>query len=100
MAVVKINALDVPEGNGPELERKFAARKETMVGTPGLLGFELLRPVSGETRYFVYTRWESDEAFAAWRQERAHAGGPQQTASTGASLMEFEVALSMENSTE
>ncbi len=56
MAVVKINAIEVPEGAGPELEQRFAARLGAVEGEPGFLGFELLRPTKGETRYFVYTR--------------------------------------------
>ncbi|HEV8570240.1 MAG TPA: antibiotic biosynthesis monooxygenase, partial [Actinoplanes sp.] len=65
MAVVKINAIEVPEGAGEDLERRFAARLGAVENTPGFLGFELLRPVAGETRYFVYTRWETEEAFQA-----------------------------------
>lgn len=100
MAVVKINALEVPAGAGEEIEKRFAARAEAMNSVPGFLGFELLRPVDGETRYFVYTRWESDEAFQAWSggpaAGAAHAGAARQPVSTGASLLQFEVALSME----
>ena len=94
MAVVKINALDVPEGAGEEIEKRFAARAETMNSVPGFLGFELLRPAGGETRYFVYTRWESDEAFQAWRSEPkdGHAG-PRNPVSTGANLLEFDVVF-------
>jgi heme-degrading monooxygenase HmoA len=66
MAVVKINAIEVPEGSGEELERRFAARLGAVDKAPGFLGFELLRPVAGENRYFVYTRWDSEEAFQAW----------------------------------
>ena len=62
MAVVKINAIEVPPGGGAELEKRFAARAGAVENSPGFLGFELLRPVAGETRYFVYTRWESEEA--------------------------------------
>ncbi|MFI9385822.1 antibiotic biosynthesis monooxygenase family protein [Kutzneria sp. NPDC052558] len=76
MAVVKINALDVPEGAGEEIEKRFAARAETMNSVPGFLGFELLRPVGGESRYFVYTRWESDEAFQAWSAGPGGGGAP------------------------
>jgi heme-degrading monooxygenase HmoA len=74
-------------------------------GQPGFISFELLRPVKGETRYFVLTHWEDEESFQAWRTGpaiEAHAGergrpvgeghghgqGP---VSTGASLLEFEV---------
>lgn len=99
MAVVKINAIEVPEGAGPELEKRFANRKHAVDGQPGFLGFQLLRPVSGDTRYFVVTTWESDEAFEAWRKGpavEAHSGqhGPDAGArpvASGASLLEFEV---------
>ena len=100
MAVVKINALDVPEGAGEEIEKRFAARAEAMNSVPGCLGFELLRPTDGESRYFVYTRWESDEAFQAWSTGpaagAAHAGAARKPVSTGANLLEFEVALSVD----
>ena len=89
MAVVKINAIEVPEGGGPELERRFGARMGAVEGTPGFLGFELLRPVSGETRYFVYTKWESEEAFQGWANggaQAAHAGERARPVATGASL--------------
>ncbi|MBI9114500.1 antibiotic biosynthesis monooxygenase family protein [Sanguibacter suaedae] len=94
MTVVKINAIDVPEGAGPELEERFAARKGAVEGSPGFLGFQLLRPVRGETRYFVSTTWETEEAYLAWADQRspaAHAGRP--PVATGASLLEFEVVL-------
>ena len=29
----------------------------------GFEGFELLRPVEGDHRYYVYTRWRSEEDF-------------------------------------
>ncbi|MEZ0166883.1 antibiotic biosynthesis monooxygenase [Kineococcus sp. LSe6-4] len=96
MAVVKINAIEVPEGSGAELERRFAHRMGAVEGTPGFLGFELLRPVAGETRYFVYTKWETEEAFQAWSgggAREAHAGERQRPVATGASLLEFEVVL-------
>ena len=96
MAVVKINAIEVPEGGGPELERRFAHRMGAVEGTPGFLGFELLRPVAGETRYFVYTRWETEEAFQGWANggaKAAHAGERARPVATGASLLEFEVVL-------
>lgn len=94
MAVVKINAIEVPEGAGPELEKRFASRHGAVDRAPGFLGFELLRPVAGETRYFVYTRWESEEAFLAWSQgpaKEAHAGERGRPVASGASLLEFEV---------
>jgi heme oxygenase (mycobilin-producing) len=97
MAVVKINAIEVPDGAGPELERRFAARHGAVEGAPGFLGFELLRPVAGETRYFVYTKWESEEAFRAWADgpaREAHAGVRAKPVASGSSLLEFEVIQS------
>ncbi|RKN16068.1 antibiotic biosynthesis monooxygenase [Micromonospora musae] len=93
MAVVKINAIDVPPGAGAELEKRFAARAGAVENSPGFLGFELLRPVAGESRYFVYTKWESEEAYQAWAAGPARAahGGQQRPVSTGANLLEFEV---------
>lgn len=70
MSVVKINAISVPEGRGPELEERFARRARQVDGTEGFEGFELLRPVGGETRYFVYTRWRSEEDFERWLRSR------------------------------
>lgn len=96
MPVVKINAIEVPEGAGPELEKRFANRAHTVEKSPGFLGFQLLRPVKGDDRYFVVTHWESDEAFQAWvtgRGAEAHAGQQSNPVATGASLLEFEVVL-------
>ena len=113
--VVKINAIRVPEGMGEVIEQRFAARGNAMTEVEGFLGFELLRPTAGEDRYFVYTRWETEEAFQAWRESQrfaeSHAG---QTAkpegghgahgghgegggpvAMGADLLEFEVALAV-----
>ena len=96
MSVVKINAISVPPQAHEELERRFANRAHTVDGTPGFLGFQLLRPVKGEDRYFVVTHWEDDESFAAWRDgdaRQAHAGQRADPVATGADLLEFEVVL-------
>ena len=96
VAVVKINAIDVPEGAGAELEKRFAARAHSVDNSPGFLGFQLLRPVGGESRYFVVTQWESDEAFQAWAKGpavAAHSGERAKPVATGANLLEFEVVL-------
>ena len=74
---MKINAISVPEHAHEELEKRFSNRAHTVDGTPGFLGFQLLRPVKGEERYFVVTQWEDEESFAAWRDGpaiEAHAG--------------------------
>jgi heme oxygenase (mycobilin-producing) len=94
MAIVKINAIEVAEGAGPELERRFAARLAAVEDAPGFQGFELLRPVAGQNCYFVYTRWDSEEAFEAWASgpaRQAHANGHGQPVASGATMLEFEV---------
>jgi len=96
--VVKINAIEVAEGRGPELEERFAKRAKEVEGMPGFLGFELLRPSAGETRYFVYTRWETEDDFQNWVKSAAFTRGHAQaradskgTVARGSALMEFEV---------
>jgi heme-degrading monooxygenase HmoA len=107
MAVVKINAIEVAPDKGPMLEERFAKRASEVESMPGFLGFELLRPVEGETRYFVYTRWESEEAFRAWVESDAFTRGhaqaradsdapPTQTVAHGSSLLSFEVVQKVE----
>ena len=116
MSIVQINLLTVPEGMGPELEKRFANRKRAVDGTPGFEGFDLLRPTSGDNeRYMVLTRWESQEAFEGWLnsrdfqqghassgggeasadEKRAHADerreGQQRPAATDSELWGFEV---------
>lgn len=99
MAVVKINAIEVAPERGAELEERFARRASEVERMPGFLGFELLRPVSGETRYFVYTRWESEDAYRSWRDSSAFTRGHAQASrdrgeapvAQGSSLLEFEV---------
>ena len=102
MAVVKINAIEVPDGAGEELERRFAARAGAVEGSPGFLGFELLRPTGGDTRYFVYTRWEDEESYQAWASggpaAAAHSGERAKPVATGASLLEFDVVLHVDPS--
>ncbi|MFD4182537.1 mycobilin-forming heme oxygenase MhuD [Rhodococcus sp. NPDC058514] len=96
MAVVKINAIEVPEGAGPELEKRFANRAHAVENSPGFLGFQLLRPVKGDERYFVVTQWESEEAFKAWADgpaRAAHSGERAKPVASGSSLLEFEVVL-------
>ncbi|MDO4253388.1 MAG: antibiotic biosynthesis monooxygenase [Rothia sp. (in: high G+C Gram-positive bacteria)] len=96
MSYLVINAITVPEGAGPELEKRFAARKHAVDREPGFESFDLLRPVAGEDRYFVVTRWASREDFESWRDQRAaaqhrrEADQPKPVA-TAAELLEFEV---------
>ncbi|TLP71906.1 antibiotic biosynthesis monooxygenase family protein [Nesterenkonia sphaerica] len=80
-SVIKINAITVPEDSGDQLGERFAARRESMQGTPGFQGFELLQPTDGRTSWLVVTRWDSEEDFENWRNSESfgashgHSGG-------------------------
>lgn len=100
MSIVKINAISVPEGAGAVLEERFAQRKHAVDAQPGFEGFQLLRPVKGDDRYFVVTRWADEESYEAWRDGRGKADHAQQDGeeprkpvSQKAELLEFEVVL-------
>jgi heme-degrading monooxygenase HmoA len=96
---VAINVLTIPEGMGAHLEERFGARAGMVEGSEGFRGFQLLRPVEGTDKYFVFTRWESKKHFEAWRDgmgAAAHSaerqgGGPM--AASGAELWAFDVVL-------
>lgn len=97
MSFVAINVLTVPPERREMLEQRFARRAGEVDKTPGFQAFELLRPVAGEDRYFVYTRWDSQEAFQAWTQSQAFEHGHAQhntqgPAASGSELLTFEVA--------
>lgn len=97
MAFVAINALSVPAERRETLEQRFAQRAGEVDRTPGFQAFELLRPVEGEDRYLVYTRWDSREDFEAWTRSQAFGQGHAQQradgpAASGAELWTFEVA--------
>jgi len=96
MSIVKINAITVPEGAGPQLEERFAARKHAVDSAPGFEGFQLLRPTAGEDRYFVVTHWADEESYVAWRDgdaRAAHAGSHGKPVASGANLLEFDVVM-------
>lgn len=86
----------MPEGMGHRLEERFAQRARLVDGTPGFQGFELLRPVSGDERYFVVTHWDTHESFEAWTKGRSFSEGHSTENKSGpvgmsADLLEFEV---------
>lgn len=99
MSVVKINAISVPVGAGPELEARFAKRLGAVENMPGFEGFELLRPTAGEDRYFVYTRWATEDDFQNWLESQqfrhGHTGNDsaeqRPPVGSGSALLEFEV---------
>ncbi|WP_210604311.1 antibiotic biosynthesis monooxygenase family protein [Brevibacterium oceani] len=93
MSVVAINTLTVPEPARAELEKRFADRKHSVDGAPGFEGFQLLRPVAGGDKYFVYTQWATKEDFENWKQGRksSHESTGKEPVSSAAELLEFEV---------
>ena len=100
MSVVKINAIDAPAEMSEELERRFASRAGSVEQAPGFEEFLLLRPVEGESRYFVYTRWDSEESYQQWVNSRSFAANhasaagaakDQAPVSRSATLLGFEV---------
>lgn len=70
MTFVNITALTFPAGAEAEIERRFAARQRAVDQSPGFQGFELLRPVIGENRYFVVTRWDTRDSYEEWLKTR------------------------------
>jgi len=67
MSIIKINAITVPENSGDELGKRFAARRDSMEGTSGFEGFELLQPTDERRTWLVITRWATEEDFENWR---------------------------------
>jgi heme oxygenase (mycobilin-producing) len=100
MSVVRINAIEVPEGMGPMLEERFAKRLGAVDGQPGFEGFELLRPTGeSEARYFVVTHWATKEDFDSWVASadfgKGHSGNEGQApVASGSALLEFDVVSS------
>jgi heme-degrading monooxygenase HmoA len=107
ISYVAINVLTVPAGAGSTLEQRFAARQGAVDGAPGFEHFELLRPLEGTDDYLVYTRWRTQEDFAAWRDSQSfaqgHAGAsgrPEgaRPAASGSTIWAFEVVQSSDGS--
>ncbi len=100
MSIVRINAITVPDGAGPELLSRFQNRIGEVESMEGFENFELLRPSSDSNTWYVYTRWESEEAFMAWVHSpafaRGHAEANAQPVAHGAELLEFDVVLQAE----
>jgi|TARA_B100000035_G_scaffold312929_1_gene325461 heme-degrading monooxygenase HmoA len=100
MSIVRINAITVPEGAGPELLARFQNRVGEVENMEGFENFELLRPSSDSNTWYVYTRWESEEAFMAWVHSpafaRGHAEANAQPVAHGSELLEFDVVLQAE----
>jgi len=97
MSIVVINAVAVPPQAREAFEQRFAARAGKVESATGFEGFELLRPAEGQDQYYVYTRWESQEAFDSWRTsqefDRAHSADAKPPVGGDSSVLRFEVVL-------
>lgn len=93
MSYVVVNALTVPAEQRDTLEARFAARRHAVDQAEGFQHFELLRPLEGTEQYLVYTRWDDEASYLAWRQSQQFAAGHggQRPAATGSDIWAFEV---------
>ncbi|MGO1401525.1 MAG: antibiotic biosynthesis monooxygenase family protein [Flaviflexus sp.] len=98
MTVIKINAIEVPEGSGDALAERFSPRARAMDDVPGSEGFELLRPEDGRNTWLVITRWKDEESFQAWtssqnfREGHDRSGG-KKPVGTGSEIWNYSVAV-------
>lgn len=68
MTVVSILRLNVREGAGEELARKFAELEvfEHSRRSGGFRGGRLLRPLEGDGPYTVVAEWDNEESYQRW----------------------------------
>ncbi|NMP21218.1 antibiotic biosynthesis monooxygenase family protein [Sulfobacillus harzensis] len=69
---VVMNVLSIPEDAKGHMAQMFAGSGENMKKIPGCLEFQFLDAV-GENKQVVYTKWESEADFEAWRNSDAFA---------------------------
>lgn len=63
--LIVINRIRPEPGTENRIEQAFA-QASGMRGVPGCLGFEFWKNQQ-DSEYLVVTRWESEDAFRAWR---------------------------------
>jgi heme oxygenase (mycobilin-producing) len=83
MSFVVMNVVDVPAERAGEFEGRFAKRAGRVQESDGFEAFELLKPADDQTKYVVYTRWASKEAFEAWVASADFAAGHRQHSTQG-----------------
>lgn len=100
MSYVVINAIEVPEGGGGELEDRFANRAGEVSKSEGFEAFQLLRPDNegAGNRYLVYTRWADKASFEQWvssdafTKGHAQSSGDRKPVGTASHVWLYEVA--------
>ncbi|MGH3645683.1 MAG: antibiotic biosynthesis monooxygenase family protein [Micromonosporaceae bacterium] len=67
-----------PDAEPDAVDRAYHRISESLAGTPGLLGNELMRSLTGteagSDAYIVMSEWESMAAFRAWEEGPNHRG--------------------------
>jgi len=61
-----------PEGGLAAVETAYHEISAALVGTPGLLGNQLMRAAHDPSRFVVVSEWTSMADFAAWEQGASH----------------------------
>lgn len=64
---VSINHLTVQMAHAGEVSKRFDAVKSHLANSQGFLKFRLLKPHAADSRWLVYTEWESQEHYADWK---------------------------------
>ena len=49
-----------------EFEKRFQSRAGQIDKQPGFHRMQILKPVSADSPYIVYTEWENEQAFKSW----------------------------------
>jgi heme oxygenase (mycobilin-producing) len=61
-----------PDGGPAAVEAAYHQISAELVGTPGLLGNQLMRSIHDPGRFVVVSEWTSREQFAAWESGVGH----------------------------
>jgi heme oxygenase (mycobilin-producing) len=62
----------VPAGGPDAVEAAYHEISRHLVGTPGLVGNQLMRSAHDPSRFVVVSEWTSMAEFAAWEQGTGH----------------------------
>lgn len=69
--IVVTSRIRVRRGSADALATQYAMRIRRADATPGCLGVEILRRVDVPEEFMVYTRWEDEAAYEAYRASAA-----------------------------
>lgn len=69
--IVVTSRIRVTAGSADALATQYAHRLGLAEGAPGCAGVEILRHAASPDEFLVYTRWESVDAYEAYRRSPA-----------------------------